>query len=265
VSVQVLHTLPRRDHKFKEVPSNWRDYAFINCTTDSSTGEQDCTVVSTSSLSDGAKDEKLDWWLASYFIVRGCARECSAPPPPSFTGLRVRLGISVCESVCVCVWLCVCVCMSVHVCEHLCACVCMCVTPALVWCRASWRTSQSPSCWQLEWWCGGCAWWCGGTAAAAAVAEARWVGVGTVLLIHSNPALKCQCLTCLNSCNSFSSPFFLHVHLTSRSASVGASTPRAVACGLATASSLATCLRTPSAPAPSPSSGSLLSSPLLRE
>lgn len=81
----MLHALPRRDHKFKEVPSNWRDYSFINCTQDAA-GGQDCTVVSTSSLADGAKDDKLDWWLASYFVVRG--RACAVVPGPVSVGAQ---------------------------------------------------------------------------------------------------------------------------------------------------------------------------------
>jgi hypothetical protein len=64
----VLNALPRRDHKFKEVSSNWREYSFINCTQNADTGERSCSA-SSSAIIDDAKSDMLNGWLASYVVV----------------------------------------------------------------------------------------------------------------------------------------------------------------------------------------------------
>ena len=65
----MLSALPRRDHKFVEVSSNWRDYPFLNCTTNNATGRSHCSTPDTGSMSSDLTDQKLDYWLAPYLVV----------------------------------------------------------------------------------------------------------------------------------------------------------------------------------------------------
>ncbi len=67
---QVLNTLPRRDHKFVEVSSNWRDYSVLTCNSSSDAGSDDCTFVSTGTISSDLSKDKLNFWLAPYLVVR---------------------------------------------------------------------------------------------------------------------------------------------------------------------------------------------------